>query len=122
MAGLSKPSPAAFTPLPEAEPSIARSQTTANEEVRENVSDKQGAQVEVSEGVSDRRDAGGEASTSGSTWVSLEHHQGSNMPPWAATRPALLWLWVQPGMHVTSCWLKKEETSLTCIVPLQMTR
>ena len=45
-----------------------------------------------------RYDAGTEASVSGSSWVSMEASQGPNLPAWAATRPSLLWLWVQPGM------------------------
>ena len=44
-----------------------------------------------------RYDAGPEASVSGSSWVSLESSQGPNLPPWAATQPSLLWVWVQPG-------------------------
>ena len=44
-----------------------------------------------------RYDAGEEASVSGSSWVSMEGNQGPNLPAWAATRPSLLWVWVQPG-------------------------
>ena len=45
-----------------------------------------------------RYDAGAEASVSYSNWVSMDASQGPNLPAWAATRPSLLWLWVQPGM------------------------
>ena len=44
-----------------------------------------------------RYDAGPEASVSGSSWVSLDSSQGPNLPPWTATQPCLLWVWVQPG-------------------------
>ena len=44
-----------------------------------------------------RHDGGPEASVSGSSWVSLEGSQGPNLPPWTATQPSLLWMWVQPG-------------------------
>ena len=57
------------------------------------------AEGESGSGTSDLRyDAGPEASVSGSSWVSLEGSQGPNLPPWTATRPSLLWMWVQPGM------------------------
>ena len=78
-----KASSAAFTPLPEQEPSSSRSQADADEEMQSSMRE--------------RRDGGSQASTSGSSWVSLEHNHGSNMPAWAATQPSLLWLWVQPG-------------------------
>ena len=51
-----------------------------------------------------RYDAGPEASVSGSSWVSLEWAQGPNLPSWAARKPSLLWLWVQPGIvTVAAC-------------------
>jgi len=55
---------------------------------------EQGSQTGTSEL---RYDAGPEASVSGSSWVSLESSQGPNLPPWTATQPSLLWVWVQPG-------------------------
>lgn len=84
--GHAKPIQPQFTPMPEEVTDGTMSQ----------------ADAEVDENVSDSRDMSGEASTSGrtegSSWVSLEHNHGPNMPRWAATQPSLLWVWVQPGM------------------------
>ncbi|KAA6429143.1 MAG: peroxiredoxin 6 [Trebouxia sp. A1-2] len=56
------------------------------------------AEQESETGTSDLRyDAGPEASVSGSSWVSLEGSLGPNLPPWTATQPSVLWVWVQPG-------------------------
>lgn len=65
-----------------------------------------------------RCDTGAEASVSGSSWVSMEGNQGPNMPPWAATHPSLLWLWVRPGrMHASclvACCSHAGQRSLPC--------
>lgn len=58
--------------------------------------------AEASEGPL-RHDAGGEASVSGSSWVSMEGSPGPNLPAWAATRPTLLWVWVRPGRGAVQC-------------------
>lgn len=92
LAASAEPHQAAFTALPDDEPSSSEAQTGAS------------GQADDGEDMGQRRrDAGAEASTSGSTWVSLEHSHGPNMPRWAASHPSLLWLWAQPGeqLHVT---------------------
>lgn len=102
-----RPNQAGFTPMPETTLHVARSQTNAEDEMQDTVSDRQ--------------NTGREASTSGSveesSWVSLEHNHGSNMPSWAATRPSLLWLWVQPGTlsHVAQS-LNYESSGAACAV------